>query len=71
MPGPGGGGGPQDARDGVLRGDPAMAGNIPPVESPPRVTPSSTRPGWSAGGMAIPALLVVVLLVVLGALFLR
>ncbi|MBP2292068.1 hypothetical protein [Azospirillum rugosum] len=34
------------------------------------ITPSSTRGGWTAGGMAIPALLIVVLIVALAALFL-
>ncbi|HYG90819.1 MAG TPA: hypothetical protein VD978_31700 [Azospirillum sp.] len=67
MPGPGAGGAPQNVRDDVIRGDPAAAGDRPPIESP-RTNPSLTLPGWLIGGMAIRALLVVVLLVLLVAL---
>lgn len=71
MPPPGAIGAPQHTRDAPLHGDPVLDAGHPRVTSPPRVTPSSARGGWSAGGMAIPALLVVVVLLVLSVLVLR
>lgn len=46
------------------------AKGVSPNATHSTVTPSSTRPGWSGGGMAIPALLVVVAILALMALFL-
>ena len=79
------GGSPVDVRDGTLRrhrplddADPRGGGPIPGLSSETAgrnairstITPSSTQGGWTAGGMAIPALLIVVLIVALAALFL-
>ena len=66
MPPPDATGAPQQARDAPLHGDPRQAAGRP-VSSPPRIT----RTGWSAGGMAIPALLVVVVFLLLATLVLR
>lgn len=76
------GGSPVDVRDGTLRrhsplnGADARGGEPIPglsAEAAARnanrstVTPSVTEGGWSAGGMAIPALLIVVLILALAA----
>lgn len=66
MPPPDATGAPQQARDAPLHGDPRLAAGRT-VSSPPRIT----RGGWSAGGMAIPALLVAVAFLMLAALLLR
>ena len=71
MPPPDAAGSPQRARDAPLHGAPEAARERPPVTSPPRVTPSAARGGWSAGGMAIPSLLIVVALLALAMLVLR
>ena len=72
MPPVGATGSPQQARDAPLRG-PAEFMEEPktPISNSTRVTPSSTRGGCSAGGMAIPVLLLVVLFLALSMLVLR
>ena len=79
---PGTGGSPLDVRDGTLRQRPPVddragpanpglaAEGVSPNATHSTVTPSSTRSGWSGGGMAIPALLVVVAILALMAVFL-
>ncbi|WP_448203270.1 hypothetical protein [Azospirillum sp. sgz302134] len=79
------GGSPVDVRDGMLRSHARVEGvgdrAGEPIPGPASnaasrnairstVTPSSTRTGWSAGGMAIPALLVVAVILALMALIL-
>ncbi len=76
------GGAPVDVRDGTLRRRPPVddragpanpglaAEGVSPNPTHSTVTPSSTRSGWSGGGMAIPALFVVAAILALMALFL-
>jgi hypothetical protein len=70
------GGSPLNVRDATLGTTPDRStvyeqaeGAVPPTQRSPTVTPpASGRRGWSAGGMAIPALIIAALLLVAGAL---
>lgn len=71
MPPIGATGSPQQARDAPLRGPAETVDGRPPIDNSTRVTPSTARGGFSFGGMAIPALLLVAVLLGLSMLVLR